>query len=72
MTFRERLLVAVQESVLLGVKWAITVAFVLFAVAYLLNDYGLVRQRALNGQQAFEFIAQQQQRAAQQKGPQPE
>ena len=49
---------------LTAVKTAIILAAVVFTVAYLLNDYAVVRQRALNGQQAFEFI--QKQLAAQQ------
>jgi len=58
---------AAREGVLLGVKWAIIAAFVVFAVSMLLGDYIIVRQRAANGQQAFEFIVQQQQRVQQQQ-----
>lgn len=50
---------AAEEGLLLGVKWALTVALVLLGVSYLLNDYGIVRQRAQNGQAAFEFLQQQ-------------
>ena len=57
--FRYRLVEAAQEGVLIAAKWAIVLAVVLLTVSYLLNDYGIVRQRALNGQQAFELIQQQ-------------
>lgn len=62
-TFRGRLAEAVREGILLGVKLALAVGLVLLGVSYLLNDYNIVRQRALHGQQAFEFLQQQQQAA---------
>lgn len=65
MPFRMRLRAAIEDGVLWGVKVGLTVAFVLVAVSYVVNDYGIVRQRALNGQRAYEWIEQQ--IAAQQK-----
>ena len=66
-TFRSRLGVAAQDGLLWGVKLALAVGLVVFVVSYLLNDYGIVRQRAFNGQLAFEFI--QSQMAAQKAAP---
>ena len=71
--FRERLIVVVQEAVLIGVRWSVVLVLSLWALSWALGDYGIVRQRALNGQQAFEFIQQQiAQQKAVAKGPQPE
>lgn len=64
-TFWQRSVQAIQEGILLGVKWAIVIAITLIAVSFVLNDYGVVRQRAKNGQWAAEML--QQQLAAQQK-----
>jgi len=61
MTFWGRLRMALQDGILLGVKLALAVGLVLVGVSYLLNDYNVVRQRSLHGQQAFEFLQQQQQ-----------
>ena len=69
MPFRERLRAAVEAGIILGVKWTIVLAAMVYGLATLLGDYSTVRQRALNGQQAFEFI--QQQIAAQQKHAKP-
>lgn len=57
--FRERLRIAVEWAILWGVKIAIVLAIVLISVSYLLGDYNIVRERALNGQRAFEFIQAQ-------------
>lgn len=62
--FLPRLQAAVEWAVLWGVKIAIVLAIVLMSVSYLVGDYNVVRERALNGQRAFEFIQ------AQQKAPQ--
>lgn len=68
MRFRDRLRAAIESGVIVGVKWAIVVGLVLVGVSYALNDYGIVRQRAFNGQAAFEYLQQQ---AAKQKAPTP-
>ena len=71
--FRERFIGVVQEAVLIGVRWSVIFVLSLWALSWALSDYGIVRQRALNGQQAFEFIQQQiAQQKAVTKGPQPE
>lgn len=71
--FLQRLSVVAQEGVLIGVKWMIALILMLWAVSWSLGDYNIVRQRALSGQQAFDFIQQQlaAQKAAAAKGPQP-
>lgn len=69
MTFRSRLGEAIRDGILLGVKLALAVGLVLMGVSYLLNDYNVVRQRSLHGQQAFEFLQQQQQAARPPAGP---
>ena len=56
MLFRQRCVEAVQDAVLLGVKAMIVVLMTLWAVSWLVNDYGVVRQRALAGQRAFDYI----------------
>lgn len=53
----ERLKAAVADAVVIGVKWAIIAALVLYAVSLTLGDYLIVRQRAYNGQLAYEAIA---------------
>ena len=59
MRFRDRLRDAIESGVIIGVKWALAVGLILIGVSYVLNDYGIVRERALNGQRAFEFLQQQ-------------
>lgn len=59
MRFLDRLREAFESGVILGVKWAIAVGLLLIGVSYVLNDYGIVRERALNGQRAFEYLQQQ-------------
>lgn len=56
MSFKDRFTDAVQDGILVGVKWAIV--FALFAAAAFLvaGDYSVVRARALNGQIAFEEL----------------
>ena len=56
---RARLKQAAEEAIILGVKWSLIVALILLTVSWLLGDYKTVRQRALNGQQAFEYLRQQ-------------
>lgn len=53
---RDRLKVAAEEGIVLGVKWGIVIVLVCMAVVFALGDYNIVRQRAANGQQAWEFI----------------
>ena len=58
---------AIRRGSIRAIEWSVVLAVVILTISYLLNDYGIVRQRALNGQQAFEFI--QQQIAAQKAAP---
>lgn len=58
---------AVSAAIILGVKWAIVILIIGVALLLLAGDYQVVRQRAFNGQQAFEFI----QRMNQQQVSQP-
>lgn len=69
MRLRDRLRDAIEDGMVIGVKWALAVGLILIGVSYVLNDYGIVRQRAMNGQAAFEYL--QQQIAAQQKAQAP-
>jgi hypothetical protein len=64
---RTRLRAAAEEGLVLGVKWAIALAAILLGVSLTLGDYNLVRQRAYNGQLAFEAL----QRVQQQQAPAP-
>ena len=59
---------AARDGILVGVKYGIAAALVLAAVSWMLGDYTTVRQRAHNGQVAFEFLQQQAAKAA--NGPQ--
>ena len=55
---------AARQGVLLGVQYGIAVLLVLIAISWFVGDYSTVRQRALNGQQAFEFLVEQQKKNA--------
>lgn len=57
--FSDRLRLAAEAGVLIGVKWAIAAAILLFSVSCLLGDYNLVRERAANGEKAWELIQSQ-------------
>lgn len=48
-----------REGIVLGVKYGCAAVIVIVAVSWLLGDYAIVRQRAQNGQSAFEFLQQQ-------------
>jgi len=65
-TFRERVSTAAQEGLVLGVKWGIALLAVAILILYAISDYNTVRQRAYNGQLAFEAIQRAQ---AQQPAP---
>lgn len=61
--FRQRLLEAVQEGVVLGVKWTVALA-VLGAVVYLAaGDYNETRRNAAAGREAYSFLLKMQQEA---------
>ena len=60
--FWTRLRQAAEDGVLLAVKWGVVVIVLGFLGLWALGDYTLVRQRAYNGQIAFEAIQQAQQR----------
>ena len=68
-SFRARLTATVQQAVLIGGKWMIVAVLSLWAIGWVLGDYAVVRERALHGQQGFEYL--QQQVAAQQKAAKP-
>ena len=59
MTFSVRLKEAAEWAVLLGVKCAIVLLLIAAALALSVGDYAMTRQRAQNGQAAFEFIQHQ-------------
>jgi hypothetical protein len=59
MTFRQRLRAAVEEGILLAVKWALVIVAVLFAANYLLQ----IRQAALNGAEAHRYLVEQAKKA---------
>lgn len=63
----DRLKTATAEGVLLGVKYGVAAALILVVVSWLLGDYGVVRQRAANGQAAYEYLNQQATARAQQQ-----
>lgn len=65
----ERLKSAAVDGIVLGVKWALVGLLALFALSWALGDYGILRQRAMNGQRAFEFIQQQVEAAKSQRQP---
>ena len=71
MTIWRRLSAALQEGLVLGVKWGVALLVVGFLILWALKDYGTVRQRALHGQEAFEFIQKVQAQAAQAPPPAP-
>lgn len=57
---RERLRIAATDGLVFGVKWAIVFVVFALAAAAVLGDYTVVRQRAFNGQVAFEYLQQHQ------------
>ena len=68
---RSRLRDALEAGILLGVKWGIALAIMLMIVATAARDYWIVRERARNGQAAFEFILQQTQQPRSAPSPAP-
>lgn len=50
---------AAAAGTVVGVKWAMALLIMLASLAMFLGDYQVLRQRAANGQRAFEFIQQQ-------------
>lgn len=56
MPFSGRLRVAAEEGILWGVKLALAAAILLLSVSYLVGDYNIVRERAWNGQRAFDYL----------------
>lgn len=56
--FLMRLRVAAEDGILWGVKIALVLVFLGTALWMIAGDYSVVRQRALNGQRAFEFLQQ--------------
>lgn len=57
-SFLTRLGRAIQDGILWGVKLGLALALTLIALSYVFGDYSIVRQRALNGQRAFEYLQQ--------------
>ena len=65
----EQVKAAAVEGLLFGVKWGIALLVIgLLNVAWM-GDYGVVRERATNGQRAFEHLLQQSQQAQKQAAP---
>ncbi len=62
---------AAREGLLLGVKYGVVLLVLGFLILWALGDYAITRQRAVNGQMAFEAIQRAQQQAAAPK-PAPE
>lgn len=58
--FSARVKQAAEEGALVGIKIVVVLAIVTAALSVILGDYAIVRQRAMNGQQAFEFIQKMQ------------
>ena len=56
MLFRTRVRVAAEEGIVFGVKYAIALLLILFAVAWALRDYNAVRVGAARGQASFELL----------------
>jgi hypothetical protein len=59
---KEKLVKALEEGLILGVKYSVVILVTLFAAMQILT----IRQAAFNGQLAYEYIAKAQ--AAQAKG----
>jgi hypothetical protein len=57
--FADRLRAAAETGILWGVKLALALGLVIVMITYLLNDYNIVRTRAANGQQAYDYITRQ-------------
>lgn len=55
----ERLKQAAVDALVFGVKWAIVLLVFGAAALLVVGDYLVVRQRAYNGQAAFEYISKQ-------------
>ena len=55
----ERIKLAAIDALVFGVKWAIVLLVFGAAALLIAGDYMVVRQRAYNGQAAFEFIEKQ-------------
>ena len=54
--FWSRVKIAAEEAVMIGIKIVVISAIILAAFSVVVGDYSVVRQRAVNGQQAFEFV----------------
>lgn len=48
---------AAVKGLVAGVQMAVATLIVLFAVSWFLGDYAITKQRALNGQRAFEALS---------------
>jgi len=59
MSFSARFMRAIEAGLLLGAKWLIVIVLVGLGVGYVLQDYAIVRQRAYNGQLAYEALTRQ-------------
>jgi hypothetical protein len=68
-TFWQRVRQAAADGLIFAVKWTVALGAVLFLLLWALKDYNIVRQRAANGQAAYEFIQKAQEQA--QKAQQP-
>lgn len=61
----QRLKVALEWGIVWGVKLLTVLLIVAFGMSWFVRDYATLRSQAGNGQQAFQFLMQQQQDAAQ-------
>jgi hypothetical protein len=57
---RAQLSAAFQSGLVLGVRVATALLVVIVALSWWMGDYWTIRQQAAHGEQAFQFIAQQQ------------
>ena len=56
-----RLKDAAVEGLVFGVKWGVAIVVLAVILSLLMGDYAITRQRAMNGQQAFDAIVRSQQ-----------
>ncbi len=55
-----RLKTALEEGLILGVKFGTALFVMLFISGWFLNDYRIIRTQAAHGENAFQFILQEQ------------
>ncbi|KKN52700.1 hypothetical protein LCGC14_0609810 [marine sediment metagenome] len=55
-----KLRVALEEGIVMGVKLVTALLIVVFGVSWFLNDYATLRSQAARGQDAYNYLAQEQ------------